>query len=633
MDENTGFGVGKQIRVVLEVLCLIGCFVLALALNMGTSDVQNEDIEYVNEIPTTFESAYENNILSRSDAEGYPMVQYGEAHFSAILYPGLTTDESDDRRVHLSQFKLQMEQLSKAGYKTITPEDASAFLLNSIWPPQKAIMVILEDSTTESARLARNILLDLDYTAVLAVYASDVEKGRIPGEALRELEQTDHFVVATRGYERSYINVFGNNGSFIGKMSAEEFDATENYIADYSCSLMDFMRDSDRLPIETQAALERRITEDYRKTASVFREALGRVPDMLMLTRPNTGAFGDVQAASDINKRMITSAYTMNFNRRGSALNTQAIPIYDLSYMRVESDFSANHLMMKLWDDSADDVVFALGSPDEAAKWNVDDGIAQFDAGAMTLTTLPNASARAALSNMLLDDFELEVTLKGATAGRQSIFLRTDRNCAAGVEVCFEDDVLIVRPAGQTDVVWFRMNLAAAAGERQVSVEEAELAAQIATNEAILLYDTDLARQKEAEANLARLRRLRVRSVAEGATAVRGTISGTAHRDRHVFIRLSDDKLTLRVDGHRVVDGLTVASSGRGTVALGSGVSPAGLAAASPDDVYDGIFEKLVIRNLNGDIYYSYPIEVEISIEVKSQRWMDRLNRLIRDLL
>ena len=30
-----------------------------------------------------------------------------------------------------------------------------------------------------------------------------------------------------------------------------------------------------------------------------------------------------------------------------------------------------------------------------------------------------------------------------ATAGRQSIFLRTDRNCAAGVEVCFEDDVLI----------------------------------------------------------------------------------------------------------------------------------------------------------------------------------------------
>ena len=633
MDENTGFGVGKQIRVVLEVLCLLGCFVLAVSLNIGTSDVREDEVEYVNEIPTTFESAYEHNILSRADAEGYPMVQYGEAHFSAILYPGLTTDESDESRVHLSQFRLQMEQLSRAGYRTITPEDASAFLLNSIWPPEKAIMVILQDSTTESARLARDILVELDFTAVLAVYASDVERGRIRGEALRDLEQTDHFVVATCGYERSYINVFSKSGSFIGRLSAEEFDAMEDYIADYSYSLMDFLRDSDRLPTESQAALEQRVTQDYMKTANVFRQALGRVPSMLMLTRPNTGAFGDVQAASNINKSLLTSAYTMNFNRRGTALNTQAIPIYDLSYMRVESDFSANHLMMKLWDDSGDDVVFALGSPDEAAKWTVDEGIAEFDAGSMTLTTLPNAGARAALSNMLLDDFELEVTLKGATAGRQSIYLRTDRSCAAGVELCFEDGALTVRPAGQTGSTWLHVNLGAVSGERRQSVEEAELAGQIAMNEAILQYDTNENRRQEAEANLTRLRRLRVRTVAEGASAVRDDISGTEHQDRKVFVRLSGDRLTLRVDGHTVVDGLSVATSGRGTVALGSGVSAAGLAADSPDDVYDGIFEKLVIRNLNGEIYYSYPVEVEISIQVQSQRWMDRLNRLIRNLL
>ena len=633
MGDKKGFSVGKQIRIVLEVLCLLGCFVLALALNMGTSDVQEEEIAYVNEIPTTFESAYEHNTLSRSDAEGYPMVQYGEAHFSALLYPGLTTDENDANRVHLSQFRLQMEQLSKAGYKTITPEDASAFLLNSVWPPEKAIMIILEDSTTESARLARDTLVELDYTAVLAVYASDIKKGRIRGEALRELEQTDHFVVATRGYERSYINVFGKNGSFIGRLSAEEFDATKDHIADYSFSLMDFIRDSDRLPVETQMALEQRVTQDYLKTGNIFREAIGRVPSMLLLTRPNTGAFGDVQVASNINKRLLTSAYAMNFNRQGTALNTQAIPIYDLSYMRVESDFSANHLMMKLWDDSGDDVVFALGSPDEAAKWMVDEGIAQFNAGSMILTTLPDSGARAALSNMLLDDFELEVTLKGSTAGRQSIFLRTDRSCEAGIEICFEDNVLTVRQAGQTENAWLRVGLASAAGERVQSVEEAELAAQIAMNEAILQYDTDQSRRNEAEANLSRLRRLRVRSVAEGAAAVRNELSGTEHRDRKVFVRLAGETLTLRVDGHLVADRLPVSSSGRGTVALGSGVSAASLAADPPDDVYDGIFETLVIRNLNGEIYYSYPVRVEISIEVQSQRWMDRLNRLIRNLL
>lgn len=620
---------GKQVRTAVEILFLIGCLVAAFVLSVGVSETEEPTI-VVEEIPTVYQTAYEGGILSAGEAEGYPLIQYGEAHFTALCYPGLTAESQDGRRVNLAQFKLHMEQLSRAGYQTITPEDASAFLAESVWPPQKAVMIILEDDTLQSANLARETLESLDYTAVLAVYAKDLETGKISSESVKQLELDGHFVVASRGYERSYINVFDHQGNYIGELTADEFDAVSNAVGDYTYSLMDFKRDSDRLPTESEEVLQQRIAEDYRKAALIFREKIGRMPQMLMLTGPNTGAFGKTDAASQANQKLIQSHYEINFNRMGTAISTQAIPVYDLSYMQVASDFSANHLMMKLWDDTADDVVFALGSPDEAAKWMVDRGIAEFDAGEMILTTLPGSSASAAIRNLLVDDFELDVVLRGAIAGRQSIFLRTDRNCQAGVELCFEDGVLTIREAGDKTHAWLVANLSSLDGNRVLSEDEAELNAQIALNEAIVRYDSDASRRNEAQAALDRLKRLRVRTVAEGGKAASVILTGTERRDRTVHVSYIGDNLTVTVDGHTVANNLRVPSNGRGTIAFGAGVSAAGLAAGNPDDVYDGIFAGLTVEDTAGGIYYCYPVVVEIPVQVQVQSWMERLSRWLR---
>lgn len=142
---------------------------------------------------------------------------------------------------------------------------------------------------------------------------------------------------------------------------------------------------------------------------------------------------------------MLTQVFAMNFNRQGSCLNTLDSSVYDLTRLQSRHYFSTNHLLMRIWDDTGDDVAFVVGDEQEAEKWYVDEGVAEFRGNEIILTTQPYAQGRMTLKTGLMDDLDMTVTLQGNVVGRQSVCLRTDRELSRGVEVALKTMSLWLR--------------------------------------------------------------------------------------------------------------------------------------------------------------------------------------------
>lgn len=614
----------KAIRTVLQAALLV--VVVALAARA---------ILFPNQYtPVTQDPAYLNASETEwtQNQDGEEQTQAGSAGrsgFIAISYNGLTRSDSLDSAIVTQEaFEEQMAALHASGYVTITQQDVLDYYLYHSALPEKAMLLIFEDGIFNTATLAQPSLEKYNYIATACTYAqnlSDANSKFITTANMKELLGNSYWELGSNGYRLSYINIFDRYGNYFGHLTTDEYVLIHDWLRrDYNHYLMDFLRDEDRLRQETVEQMQERIAYDYEQMRDIYSAELGYVPSLYILMHSNTGAFGNDPLVSDKNREMLTQVFAMNFNRQGSCLNTLDSSVYDLTRLQSRHYFSTNHLLMRIWDDTGDDVAFVVGDEQEAEKWYVDEGVAEFRGNEIILTTQPYAQGRMTLKTGLMDDLDMTVTLQGNVVGRQSVCLRTDRELSRGVEVALENNELVVRDLTGGGEELFRQNLFTFDGGPFISEQEDEREGLIALQEAILQWDDDPERVKEARQELARLQATTAISLEEGGTPYVPELDISDRDSRKLRIQLSGTRLSIWLDDQPVVERLAISERGRGSVALVAEVWKETERFSQTnlyDDVYDAVFIDPVIRDLDDEksIFYQYTLQGTQAMEYTFQ--------------
>ena len=255
---------------------------------------------------------------------------------------------------------------------------------------------------------------------------------------------------------------------------------------------------------------------------------------------------------------------------------------------------------MRIKYDINEDLVFTRGDEGRSSLWNVEEGAAEFQPEKIILTSLPEKRGQMYLKNSEeFKNINVSVLLTGNKLGAQKIYLRADQKLSRFISVNITNNVLYVSEntgSGAKDLL--TLNLDRFDGKTQLSVAEDKQKAEVRELEAFAKYadSTEMAKQyfaqsKEKEAAAAA-------TIEQGEKEYIPNISVHEKGKRLVTIELKDNNLQVIIDGREAFSG-TVTDIAAGSVALesawgGYGWSQRNLA----DDVYDGVFERLVIKEI-----------------------------------
>lgn len=602
----------KVIRTILQIILVL--FVLFLAVR---ALLRHREQQAAREAEPAYISSSECELVQSPVSGGIEPRNTDGTSFIAISYNGLTTSDRMDSSIVTQQaYEEQMAALHASGYVTITQQDVVDYYLYHSTLPEKAMLLIFEDGIYNTAELAQGALEKYGYIATACTYAQnldDVESKFITTANMKELLNNSYWELGSNGYRLSYINIFDRYGNYFGHLTTDEYVLIHDWLRrDYNHYLMDFLRDENRLRQETVEQMEERIAYDYEQMRDIYSAELGYVPSLYILMHSNTGAFGNDPLVSDQNRKMMTQVFDMNFNRQGSCLNTLDSSIYDLTRLQSRHYFSTNHLLMRIWDDTGDEVAFVVGDAQEAAKWKVSEGVAEFkDGNQIILTTEPYAEGKMLLEDVRVADVDMTVTLQGNIVGRQGLCLRTDESLSSGVEVALENNELVVRDLSAGGAELFRQNLFTLDGGPFKSEQEDEREGLIALQQAIIQWDDDPARVAEAEAELERLNATTAVNLEEGGTPLMPELDTSDRDSRKLRIQLIGTRLSVWLDDKLVAEHIAVSGSGAGSVAFTAGVWKESNRYSQTnlyDDVYDAVFVNTQIADVesSANVYYQY---------------------------
>lgn len=594
----------KIVRTILEiglVLAAIGWIVFKLTFDKRTEYKVISDPAYI----TASDMG-----LTPDAAAGASWLQPGQERFVCISYNGVSESEAlESKLVSRKEFEAQLDALKASGYVTIRQQDILDAYREGKPLPEKSMLLLFEDGIYSTANICQRAMERNNYIGTICSYAQNLgdSEGRyVTTGNIRELLDSSYWELGSNGYRLSYINVFDRYDNYFGQLNLDEFLAVDEYLKrDYNHYLMDFIRSEDRLRMETVEEMEARIAYDYNQMHEIYTTELGFVPSAYVLMHANTDMFGNDPLVSDKNAQMIAQVFGMNFNRQGSCLNTTGSSVYDLTRLQSRPYFTTNHLMMRVWDDTGDNVAFLVGDVEEAENWIIDEGVAEFAEGSkIYLTSMPHGVGRMTLRSEPLSDVDMTVTLQGNVIGRQSILLRSDREGKAGIEVALVDNNLLVRKPGETEEALFRLDLSVFDETPEVSKAQNELDGKIALQKAIQEFDKDEHRVLDAQAELAKLSAQTAPGITDEDSIYVPTLDINMRDRRDLRIRLLGSRLSVWLNETLVVDNLVVDAGKAGAVVLEAEVSDDNdrfSQANLADDVYDAAFLDPIIRDARDD--------------------------------
>lgn len=317
----------------------------------------------------------------------------------------------------------------------------------------------------------------------------------------------------------------------------------------------------------------------------------------------NTGSFGNNDKVSTVNEYWMKELFNMNFNREGFSFNKRNSSIYDLTRMQPQAYWYTNHLLMRIKYDINQGLEFVKGDLNKQKAWETLKGALEVQDETMILTSLPKDKGLLRLKNSNdFEDLKLSVRLKGNKLGLQKIYLRADESVSRFLSVHILNNVLyITEKMGGAEKELFKLNLDKHDGKESLSIPEDKKTAGIRELETFVKYADSTEKAKIYAERLKDKNLENAPTVAEGAEEYVPELSVHAKGDRILSLSLKGDKISIMVDGKDAVKELTVSDTKAGVVYLetawgGYGWSQRNLA----DDVYDGVFEKLVITENTG---------------------------------
>lgn len=520
--------------------------------------------------------------------------------FIALSYFGVDRIGDTSTLIGKEQLRRQLTELRDQGYVTITQKDILDYYRNGKPLPPRSLYLMFEDGRRDTTIFAQEIMEDLNFKATMMTYpekfAHKDPKFLMPKD-LHEMEESSFWEMGTNGYRLEYINVFDRYNNFIGEIDPLRFDMVRPYLGRrYNHYLMDYIRDKDDLPTESERHMKARVSYDYMRLRDIYENELGYVPQTHVLMHANTGRFGNHPLVSAVNERWIRDLFPMNFNREGFVLNERGSSLYDLTRMQPQPYWPINHLLMRIKYDTNDDLVFVEGEQETRRAWALVEGALEAHDESLILTTLPEGDALVRLQEgMELRDLRFEAYVEGNAFGAQQVYLRSTSDCSNAIRVQLVNNQLVVEEIiGGSERELYREKLPVILEETILSVEEDRRDAMVRENEAFARYAPSPIAAREYLGRAEALRDTPVATVADGAEPYEGTQSFHRRSKHRMVILLRDDLLSVEIDGHMGPQELPVRLTERGSIFLGASWKGAAWSQRNlADDVYDGIFHKV----------------------------------------
>lgn len=258
------------------------------------------------------------------------------------------------------------------------------------------------------------------------------------------MQENGFWEMGTNGYRLTYINIFDRDGRFIGVKDENELP-TKNHVEYYNHYLMDFIRDSNMIPVEDRTQMEARISHDYQEMNQIYTSSLGFVPNVYMIMHANTLYQGMNRLVSDVNDANIRQMFAMHFNREGNAFNSSQDSLYDLSRVQPAPYWYTNHLLMKIQKDTQQKMRFVQGDEQLAEQWDRFSGAEEFKENKIVLTSPPGENGMLYLRDSeKSQDVKVSARLEGNVVGKQSIYLRYDRQKDSFVRLTLKDNEMTI---------------------------------------------------------------------------------------------------------------------------------------------------------------------------------------------
>ncbi|MDU1568055.1 MAG: glycoside hydrolase [Clostridium sp.] len=363
---------------------------------------------------------------------------------------------------------------------------------------------------------------------------------------------SSYWELGTNGYRLEYINVFDKENKYLGQLSSTEFSKLSDTInRNYNHYLMDFIRDEYNIPLETYSEMEERINSDYEELSEIYTRELGSVPILYSLMHSNTGQFGTNDKVSSINGKWIKDLFSMNFNREGYSLNTRESSIYDLTRIQPQSYWSTNHLLMRIWDDTKGEMNFVVGDEEKSRDFQEVKGQAEFIDDTIILTSLPKDKGLIKLLNSdNYKDIKISTELNGNIIGSQAIYFRASDDLKDSLCVkLINNNINIIETINGDEEILYSLDLNNGKDINEVDIKESD--------------------------------------------------------SKKIEININDNKLNLTLDGKIIVEGLEVKNTNKGGIYLEATWGEYGYSQRNiADDVYDGVFKKFKVSEINDTILY-----------------------------
>nr|WP_236841186.1 polysaccharide deacetylase family protein [Brevibacillus formosus] len=146
--------------------------------------------------------------------------------------------------------------------------------------PDKALFLAFEDGRNDSSLFAQPLLEKYNFKATALSYGNKMgnsENKFLQPEDMKKMMENGFWELGSNGYRLTYINVFDDQGNLIGVKDENEL-TNKTKVGYYNHYLMDFIRDSNMIPMEDRSKMEARINEDYKLMNDTYMDQLGFVP-------------------------------------------------------------------------------------------------------------------------------------------------------------------------------------------------------------------------------------------------------------------------------------------------------------------------------------------------------------------
>lgn len=532
-----------------------------------------------------------------------------DSGFVAVSYASVEgTDTRARMVVPQEMLDKHLSALKNSGYVTISQQDIVNYYETGSPLPPKALYLMFEDGLKNTPSLVQPLLEKLNYQASIWSYGSHLDAPRtayLSGSDLKTLARNSFWELGTSGYRLSYINVFDRYGEFVGELNSDEYVKTYPLLdRRYNHYLMDYIRDADEVPIETNVQMAQRIETDYELMRDVYIRELGNMPAAYALMHANTGKFATHDVVSGENERLIGQLFSLNFNREGYALNGHEASPYDLSRMQPAAHWSVNHLLTRLQLETGLPMQYVEGNQGMFRQFDLLEGKADFDGNILYLTTSAEGKGLVRFKEQTAQDLEVSVSLQGNAYGSQVIYLRADaaRQNALGIGIV-DNELVISRLTDGQEEELFRFNLAQLDPQEVITRAQDKRNVEMGIQDAIIAYDTDPARVQNAVLRKQELLATPLDDAEESQAIYIPPVDQLQRADRKLQISLRGNVLHVHLDDRHLVNSLDIGSANGMHFLLESRPIAAERNQRNVyDPVYDGVFKDLTVKGTGAQV-------------------------------